>query len=160
MTWRLPPGGRNPDGSRVSSDNSTSLRRQLVHCYFHLTLPEPPCFMMDVERNIKAASADVDASHQTGGCTGDYQVEAQVKADQPVASRRDFFHQFSQWDKFKVSCFSFGRLPMTPPDPAQQLTPAPLSRSSSEPLTRGSLSCISFGYHQLQEHSIGAFVFL
>jgi PHS family inorganic phosphate transporter-like MFS transporter len=74
-----------------------------VALYFRLTLPETPRFTMDIERNIKAASADVDAFLQTGGYVGDYQVEAQHKVDAPVASRRDFFAHFSKCENGKVS---------------------------------------------------------
>ncbi|KAL8276366.1 hypothetical protein RQP46_011211 [Phenoliferia psychrophenolica] len=72
-----------------------------VALYFRLTLPETPRFTMDVERNVKQASSDVDAFLSTGGYVHDYeQQNARVNA--PLATRRDFFAHFGKWENGKV----------------------------------------------------------
>jgi len=190
-----------------------------VALYFRLTLPETPRFTMDIERNIKAASADVDAFLQTGGYTGDYQVEAQVKADLPIASRRDFFRHFGKWENGKVlfgTAYSWFALDVAfyglglnssivlqavgygTPTGAHAATAQLKKFWTLHNLSVGNiilsvaglipgywvsfllidkwgrkpiqlmgfimltitLSCMGFGYHKLQEKSIGAFVFL
>ncbi|KAM0753099.1 phosphate permease [Meredithblackwellia eburnea MCA 4105] len=72
-----------------------------VALYFRLTLPETPRFTMDVERNVKQASTDVDAFLTTGGYVHDYEA-GHAQVDAPVASRRDFFAHFSKWENGKV----------------------------------------------------------
>ena len=72
-----------------------------VALYFRLTLPETPRFTMDVERNIKQASSDVDAFLSSGAQSHDHEV-GYVKADAPVATRRDFFAYFKKWENGKL----------------------------------------------------------
>ncbi|GAA6001453.1 hypothetical protein JCM10207_006674 [Rhodosporidiobolus poonsookiae] len=72
-----------------------------VALYFRLTLPETPRFTMDVERNIKQASNDVDAFLQTGAYVHDtHPIDAVVEA--PKASFRDFCRYFGKWENGKV----------------------------------------------------------
>ncbi|ORY89459.1 putative phosphate transporter [Leucosporidium creatinivorum] len=73
-----------------------------VALYFRLTLPETPRFTMDIERNVKQASTDVDAFLSTGGYVADYDQPVIAKAEAPVASRRDFLAHFSKWENGKV----------------------------------------------------------
>ncbi|KAI5478297.1 MFS transporter, PHS family, inorganic phosphate transporter [Pseudohyphozyma bogoriensis] len=72
-----------------------------VALYFRLTLPETPRFTMDVERNVKQASTDVDAFLLTGGAVHDYEA-GHKKVDAPKATRRDFWAHFSKWENGKV----------------------------------------------------------
>ena len=72
-----------------------------IALYFRLTLPETPRFTMDVERNVKQASADVDAFLTTGGYVHDYEQE-NVRVAAPIATRRDFFNHFGKWENGKV----------------------------------------------------------
>jgi PHS family inorganic phosphate transporter-like MFS transporter len=70
---------------------------------------------MDIERNIKQASADIDAFLTTGEYVEDL-PGALVKVHSPVASRRDFIAHFSKWENGKVlfgcawSWFALGEL--------------------------------------------------
>ncbi|KDE09185.1 hypothetical protein MVLG_00507 [Microbotryum lychnidis-dioicae p1A1 Lamole] len=73
-----------------------------VALYFRLTIPETPRFTMDIERNVKQASTDVDAFLSTGGYVHDYEQPQAVKVEAPVASRRDFIAHFSKWENGKV----------------------------------------------------------
>ncbi|SCZ88387.1 BZ3500_MvSof-1268-A1-R1_Chr2-1g04377 [Microbotryum saponariae] len=73
-----------------------------VALYFRLTIPETPRFTMDIERNVKQASTDVDAFLSTGGYVHDYDQAQAVKVEAPVASRRDFIAHFSKWENGKV----------------------------------------------------------
>lgn len=57
---------------------------------------------MDIERNVKQASTDVDAFLSTGGYVADYDQPVIAKAEAPVASRRDFFAHFGKWENGKV----------------------------------------------------------
>ena len=56
---------------------------------------------MDVERNVKQASSDVDAFLTTGGYVHDYEKE-NVRVNAPIATRRDFFNHFGKWENGKV----------------------------------------------------------
>ena len=56
---------------------------------------------MDVERNVKQASTDVDAFLATGQYVHDYD-ESHVKVDAPKATRKDFIRHFGQWHNGKV----------------------------------------------------------
>ncbi|GAA6060098.1 hypothetical protein JCM10212_003506 [Sporobolomyces blumeae] len=73
----------------------------VVALYFRLTLPETPRFTMDVERNIKQATADVDAFLATGGYVADAEPTVQHVAA-PKASWADFRAYFGQWKNGKV----------------------------------------------------------
>lgn len=57
---------------------------------------------MDVERNIKQASSDVDAFLQTGGYVTDQTPAVAGPIAAPKASRRDFFGYFSKYENFKL----------------------------------------------------------
>jgi MFS transporter, PHS family, inorganic phosphate transporter len=57
---------------------------------------------MDIERNVKQASTDVDAFLSTGGYVADYDQPVIAKAEAPVASRRDFLAHFGKWENGKV----------------------------------------------------------
>ncbi|KAK4701233.1 MFS transporter, PHS family, inorganic phosphate transporter, partial [Phenoliferia sp. Uapishka_3] len=70
-----------------------------VALYFRLTLPETPRFTMDVERNIKQASADVDAFLASGAHGEEVEVH---RVNAPLATRRDFWAHFSKWENGKV----------------------------------------------------------
>lgn len=69
--------------------------------YFRLTIPETPRFTMDIERNVKQASQDVDTFLTTGTFVVDPDAVVQ-RAVAPKASRADFAHHFGQWRNFKV----------------------------------------------------------
>lgn len=70
-----------------------------IGLYFRLTLPETPRFTMDIERNVKQASTDVDAFLHSG----EYVEEFPEKpVDAPVASKRDFIKHFRKWENGKV----------------------------------------------------------
>ncbi|CEQ42616.1 SPOSA6832_04458 [Sporobolomyces salmonicolor] len=72
-----------------------------VALYFRLTLPETPRFTMDIERNIKQASSDVDAFLSTGGYVQDVEPSAQ-HVEAPKATWADFRAHFGQWKHGKV----------------------------------------------------------
>ncbi len=73
----------------------------VVALYFRLTIPETPRFTMDVERNVKQASQDIDNVLSSGQFYVDPDAAVQrVRA--PKASRRDFFNHFGKWENFKV----------------------------------------------------------
>jgi MFS transporter, PHS family, inorganic phosphate transporter len=57
--------------------------------YFRLTIPETPRFTMDVERNVRQASQDVDTFLTTGTFVVDPDAIVQ-RANAPKATRRDF----------------------------------------------------------------------
>ena len=57
--------------------------------YFRLTIPETPRFTMDIERNVRQASQDVDTFLTTGTFVVDPDAIVQ-RANAPRASRRDF----------------------------------------------------------------------
>lgn len=72
-----------------------------VALYFRLTVSETPRFTMDIERNIRQATQDVDTFLTTGTFIVDPDAIVQ-RAKAPVASRRDFIAYFSQWSNLKV----------------------------------------------------------
>ncbi|EJF64682.1 phosphate transporter [Dichomitus squalens] len=66
-----------------------------ITLYFRLTIPETPRFTMDVERNVRQASEDVENLLMTGMYYADQDaVVERVRA--PKASRRDFCRFFSK----------------------------------------------------------------
>jgi PHS family inorganic phosphate transporter-like MFS transporter len=72
-----------------------------IALYFRLTIPETPRFTMDIERNVKQASQDVDTYLTSGTFVVDPDAVIQrVKA--PKASRRDFFAYFGRWENGKI----------------------------------------------------------
>jgi len=77
--------------------------------YFRLTIPETPRFTMDIERNIKQASQDVDTFLTSGTFLVDPDALVQ-RAAAPKASRRDFIAYFSHWKNRKTliaTCWSW-----------------------------------------------------
>ncbi|KIS01448.1 phosphate:H+ symporter [Cryptococcus deuterogattii 2001/935-1] len=73
----------------------------VIALYFRLTIPETPRYTMDVERNIKQASQDVDAYIATGEYVVD-SVQINDRAELPKASWSDFARHFGQWKNGKV----------------------------------------------------------
>jgi PHS family inorganic phosphate transporter-like MFS transporter len=69
--------------------------------YFRLTIPETPRFTMDIERNVKQASQDIENVITTGDFYIDPDAAIQ-RVQAPKASRRDFVAHFSKWENFKV----------------------------------------------------------
>ncbi|KAK1923910.1 putative inorganic phosphate transporter [Papiliotrema laurentii] len=72
-----------------------------VALYFRLTIPETPRYTMDVERNIKQGSQDVDTYLTTGTYVVD-PIHNNERAEVPKASWADFARHFRQWKNFKV----------------------------------------------------------
>ncbi|WWD17991.1 phosphate:H+ symporter [Kwoniella shandongensis] len=72
-----------------------------IALYFRLTLPETPRYTMDIERNIKQASSDVDTYLTTGTYVVDplHNVE---RAEVPKATWADFRQHFGQWKNAKI----------------------------------------------------------
>ncbi|WVQ85343.1 phosphate:H+ symporter [Cryptococcus sp. DSM 104549] len=73
----------------------------VVALYFRLTIPETPRYTMDVERNIKQASQDVDTYLTTGEYVVD-PIHNNERAELPVASWADFARHFGKWENGKV----------------------------------------------------------
>ncbi|TFK88826.1 phosphate transporter [Polyporus arcularius HHB13444] len=72
-----------------------------IALYFRLTIPETPRFTMDVERNVKQATEDVENFLTTGSYYVDPDAPIErVKA--PKASRKDFAAYFSKWQNLKL----------------------------------------------------------
>jgi len=69
--------------------------------YFRLTIPETPRYTMDIERNVKQASQDVDTYLTTGTYVVD-PIHNNERADLPKASWADFARHFGQWKNGKV----------------------------------------------------------
>ncbi|KAL1411287.1 hypothetical protein Q8F55_002238 [Vanrija albida] len=69
--------------------------------YFRLTIPETPRYTMDIERNIKQASQDVDTYLTTGTYVVD-PIRNNERAELPKASWKDFCNHFGQWKNGKV----------------------------------------------------------
>lgn len=69
--------------------------------YFRLTIPETPRYTMDIERNVKQASQDVDTYLTTGTFVVDPDAPVQ-RVEAPKASSRDFFRHYGQWKNGKV----------------------------------------------------------
>ena len=70
--------------------------------YFRLTIPETPRFTMDIERNIKQATSDVDAllSREETYTVDPDALTQRVRARQ--ATNHDFLSYFSKWENLKV----------------------------------------------------------
>ncbi|KZT07766.1 phosphate transporter [Laetiporus sulphureus 93-53] len=72
-----------------------------VALYFRLTIPETPRFTMDVERNVKQASQDVENFLTTGSYFVDPDAVVQ-RVQAPKASKRDFLAYYSKWENLKL----------------------------------------------------------
>ncbi|WWC99594.1 phosphate:H+ symporter [Kwoniella sp. B9012] len=72
-----------------------------IALYFRLTIPETPRYTMDIERNIKQASQDVD-TYLTSGTYVNDPIHNNERAELPKASWADFFRHFGQWRNGKV----------------------------------------------------------
>jgi PHS family inorganic phosphate transporter-like MFS transporter len=72
-----------------------------VALYFRLTIPETPRYTMDVERNIKQATQDVDTYLTTGTYVVD-PINNTERAELPKGTWKDFVHHFGQWKNGKV----------------------------------------------------------
>jgi PHS family inorganic phosphate transporter-like MFS transporter len=73
----------------------------VIALYFRLTIPETPRFTMDIERNVKQATEDIETVMATGGFYVDPDAAVQ-RVQAPKASRRDFFAHFGKWENGKV----------------------------------------------------------
>ena len=73
----------------------------VITLYFRLTIPESPRFTMDIERNVKQASQDIDDFIATGQFNVDSDAAVQ-RVLVPKASCRDFMAHFGKWENFKV----------------------------------------------------------
>jgi PHS family inorganic phosphate transporter-like MFS transporter len=73
----------------------------VIALYFRLTIPETPRFTMDIERNVKQATEDIENVMATGGFYVDPDAAVQ-RVQAPKASRRDFFAHFGKWENGKV----------------------------------------------------------
>ncbi|TFY72287.1 hypothetical protein EVG20_g720 [Dentipellis fragilis] len=73
----------------------------VIALYFRLTIPETPRFTMDIERNIKQASQDIENALTTGTYYVDPDAIVQ-RVEAPRASRRDFLTHFGKWENLKV----------------------------------------------------------
>jgi PHS family inorganic phosphate transporter-like MFS transporter len=73
----------------------------VIALYFRLTIPETPRFTMDIERNVKQASEDIENVMATGGFYVDPDAAVQ-RVQAPKASRRDFLAHFGKWENGKV----------------------------------------------------------
>lgn len=72
-----------------------------IALYFRLTIPETPRYTMDIERNVKQASQDVDTYLTSGTYVVD-PINNHERADLPQASWADFIKYFSKWENGKV----------------------------------------------------------
>jgi PHS family inorganic phosphate transporter-like MFS transporter len=73
----------------------------VIALYFRLTIPETPRYTMDIERNVKQASVDIDNVLTTGTFVVDPDAAVQ-RVQAPQASRRDFAAYFSKWENLKI----------------------------------------------------------
>ncbi|KAH8976650.1 hypothetical protein EDB86DRAFT_3184215 [Lactarius hatsudake] len=73
----------------------------VVALYFRLTIPETPCFTMDIERNVKQATQDIDNALTIGQFYVDPDAAVQ-RIQAPKANRRDFLEHPGKWENFKV----------------------------------------------------------
>ncbi|KAI0046569.1 phosphate permease [Auriscalpium vulgare] len=73
----------------------------VIALYFRLTIPETPRFTMDIERNVKQASEDINHVLTDGSYYVDPDAVVQ-RAEAPKASRRDFLNHFGKWENGKV----------------------------------------------------------
>lgn len=73
-----------------------------IAIYFRLTIPETPRFTIDIERNIRQATSDVDAllSRNEVYTVDPDALTQRVQARQ--ATRGDFQSYFSKWQNLKV----------------------------------------------------------
>jgi len=72
-----------------------------IALYFRLTIPETPRFTMDIERNVKQASQDIDTVLTTGNFVVDPDAVIQ-RVQAPKATRKDFLTYFSKWENLKI----------------------------------------------------------
>ena len=72
-----------------------------VALYFRLTIPETPRFTMDIERNVKQATQDIENVVATGDFYVDPDATVQ-RVQAPKATRRDFWAHFSKWENGKI----------------------------------------------------------
>lgn len=72
-----------------------------IALYFRLTIPETPRFTMDIERNVRQATQDIENVLSTGTFVVDPDAVIQ-RVQAPKATRRDFFAHFSKWENGKV----------------------------------------------------------
>jgi PHS family inorganic phosphate transporter-like MFS transporter len=72
-----------------------------IALYFRLTIPETPRFTMDIERNVKQATQDIDHVIADGTYVVDPDAVVQ-RVQAPKASRRDFINHFGRWENGKV----------------------------------------------------------
>ena len=72
-----------------------------IALYFRLTIPETPRFTMDIERDVRQASQDIENVLSTGNFYVDPDAAVQ-RVQAPKASRRDFFRHFGKWENGKV----------------------------------------------------------
>lgn len=80
-----------------------------IALYYRLTIPETPRFTMDIERNVRQATDDVDNFLKTGTFVFDPDAVVQRVAA-PRATKRDFRQYFGQWKNMKVligTCWSW-----------------------------------------------------
>ncbi|KAI0267662.1 phosphate transporter [Gloeopeniophorella convolvens] len=73
----------------------------VIALYFRLTIPETPRFTMDIERNIKQATQDIENVLSTGDFYVDPDAAVQ-RVQAPKATRRDFLNHFGKWQNLKV----------------------------------------------------------
>ena len=73
----------------------------VIALYFRLTIPETPRFTMDIERNVRQASQDIENVIATGGFYVDPDAAIQ-RVQAPKATRRDFVAHFGKWENMKV----------------------------------------------------------
>ncbi|SRR6266478_4164485 len=72
-----------------------------VALYFRLTIPETPRFTMDIERNVRQATQDIENVISTGNFYVDEDAAVQ-RVQAPKATRRDFWRYFGKWENGKV----------------------------------------------------------
>lgn len=73
----------------------------VVALYFRLTIPETPRFTMDIERNVRQATQDIENVIATGQFYVDEDAAVQ-RVQAPKATRRDFLAHFGKWENGKV----------------------------------------------------------
>ncbi|KAF9046818.1 phosphate transporter [Hymenopellis radicata] len=73
----------------------------VIALYFRLTIPETPRFTMDIERNLQAATADIENVLTTGKAVRDPDAVVE-RTPAPKASWADFRRHFGQWKNMKV----------------------------------------------------------
>ncbi|EIW84099.1 MFS general substrate transporter [Coniophora puteana RWD-64-598 SS2] len=73
----------------------------LVALYFRLTVPETPRFTMDIERNVKQATQDIDNVLSTGTYRADRDAPIR-RVIAPKATKSDFLTYFLQWKNGKA----------------------------------------------------------